>query len=286
MHLLGLHHLKKQCHFGLKKNYFKKLIIDNLNKISKFDQNKLFFLEHHLSHAASAYYPSPFNEAIILTIDGVGESATTTVSIGKNNKIEILKEIHFPNSLGLLYSAFTYYLGFKVNSGEYKVMGLAPYGEPKFSNKIFEYLIDVKEDGSFRLNQKYFSYSTELKMVNRKFENLFNQKTRLPEQDLKQFHMDIAASIQDVTEKIILKLVKNLRNEYKIENLCLAGGVALNCVVNGKIKKEKIFENIWIQPAAGDSGTAIGAALYYWHSELNNEKKISKRLYERKFFRS
>ncbi len=272
----GFASFKKAMPLWIKEKLFqKKIILDNLKKISNFNKNNLYFLEHHLSHAASAYYPSPFDEAIILTIDGVGESATTTVGIGKNNKIKILKEIHFPNSLGLLYSAFTYYLGFKVNSGEYKVMGLAPYGKPKFSNKIFEYLIDVKDDGSFRLNQKYFSYSTKLKMVNRKFENLFNQKTRLPEQDLKQFHMDIAASIQDVTEKIILKLVKNLRNELKIKNLCLAGGVALNCVVNGKIKKEKIFENIWIQPAAGDSGTAIGAALYYWHNELNNEKKFS-----------
>ena len=274
----GFKSFKKAMPIWIKEKLFqKKMIIDNLNKIEKINNNeKLLFLEHHLSHAASAFYPSPFKNAVILTIDGVGESATTTVGIGNDNKIEILKEIHFPNSLGLLYSAFTYYLGFKVNSGEYKVMGLAPYGTPKYSDLIFKNLIDVKKDGSFRLNQKFFSYSNDLKMVNKKFEKLFKNKTRKTEMDLSQFHMDIAASIQDVTEKIIIKLVKNLHKVYKIENLCLAGGVALNCVVNGKILKENIFKNIWIQPASGDSGTSIGAALYYWHNELRNKKLISK----------
>ena len=274
----GFKSFKKAMPIWIKEKLFqKKMIIDNLNNIEKTNYNeKLLFLEHHLSHAASAFYPSPFNNAVILTIDGVGESATTTVGIGNDNKIEILKEIHFPNSLGLLYSAFTYYLGFKVNSGEYKVMGLAPYGKPKYSDLIFKNLIDVKEDGSFRLNQKFFSYSNDLKMVNEKFENLFKNKTRKKEINLSQFHMDIAASIQDVTEKVIIKLVKNLHKIYKIENLCLAGGVALNCVVNGKILKENIFKNIWIQPASGDSGTSIGAALYYWHNELRNKKIISK----------
>ena len=200
------------------------------------DNGKLYFSEHHLSHAASAFYPSPFEEAIVLTADGVGEWATTTVAIGKGSNLEIKKEIYFPHSLGLLYSAFTYYLGFKVNSGEYKMMGLAPYGEPKYSKIIKEYLVDIKEDGSFRLNQDYFDYATGLTMINKKFNSLFNHEPRDSEKEkLNQFHMDIAASIQEVTEEIILKLSTSLKNEYKINNLCLAGGVALNCVANGKI---------------------------------------------------
>ena len=220
-------------------------------------------------------FPSPFKEAVILTADGVGEWATTTVAVGKNNNLEIKKEIHFPHSLGLLYSAFTYYTGFKVNSGEYKLMGLAPYGEPKFEQKIKK-LIDIKKDGTFRLDQKYFNYATGLTMTNKKFDELFGQKPRNPEKDkITQFHMDIAASIQKVTEEIMVKLARSIRNEYNISNLCLAGGVALNCVANGKILKEKIFDNIWIQPAAGDAGGSLGAALALWHIELSNERTVN-----------
>ena len=221
------------------------------------DINKIKFSEHHYSHAASAFYPSPFKEAIVLTLDGVGEWATTTVSLGKGNKLKILKELHFPHSLGLLYSAFTYYLGFRVNSGEYKLMGLAPYGNPIHEDKIRQ-LLDLKDDGTFRLDQKYFNYATGLTMTNEKFHNLFGQKPRNPENEkITQFHMDIAASIQKVTEEIMIKLAKSIREEYGIKNLCLAGGVALNCVANGKILKEKIFDNIWIQPASGAQRTCF-----------------------------
>ena len=239
------------------------------------DEKKIFFSEHHLSHAASAYYPSPFNEAIILTADGVGEWATTTVAIGKNNKLDIKKEIHFPHSLGLLYSAFTYYIGFKVNSGEYKLMGLAPYGNPIYKKIILDNLIDIKDDGSFRLNQKYFNYATGLTMTNSKFHNLFGKEPRDSNKNqIEQFHMDIAASIQNVTEEIMLKICNSLKKEYNIENLCLAGGVALNCVANGKILEEKIFKNIWIQPAAGDAGGSLGAALAIWYDK--NERFANK----------
>tara|TARA_B100000963_G_scaffold317387_1_gene297805 strand:+ start:4418 stop:6250 length:1833 start_codon:yes stop_codon:yes gene_type:complete len=238
------------------------------------DINKIKFSEHHYSHAASAFFPSPFQEAVILTLDGVGEWATTTLAIGKNNNLKMLKEIHFPHSLGLLYSAFTYYTGFKVNSGEYKLMGLAPYGNPIFKDKILENLVDIKEDGSFRLNMKYFNYATGLTMTNKKFSLLFGNPVRDPIKDkITQFHMDIAASIQAVTEEIILKLTKSIRKEYNIKYLCLAGGVALNCVANGRILKNKIFENIWIQPAAGDAGGSLGAALGYWFRELSNPRK-------------
>ena len=264
----------------LKEKLFQKNeLLNSLTEIEDFkiDENKIFFSEHHLSHSASAYYPSPFNEAIILTADGVGEWATTTIAVGKANELKILKEIHFPHSLGLLYSAFTYYTGFKVNSGEYKLMGLAPYGEPKYVDKILNNLIDIKSDGSFRLNQKYFKYATGLKMINQKFENLFKRKARNPANEkIEQFHMDIAASIQKITEDIILKICRDIKNEYKIENLCLAGGVALNCVANGKILKEKIFKNIWIQPAAGDAGGSLGAALAYWYQELGNQRVFKK----------
>jgi len=240
------------------------------------DENKMLFSEHHLSHAASAFYPSPFNEAVVLTADGVGEWATTTVAVGKGNKLNMKKEIHFPHSLGLLYSAFTYYTGFKVNSGEYKLMGLAPYGEPKYYNQIKDNLIDIKNDGSFRLNQDFFNYATGLTMTNDKFHNLFGKRPRNSKEDkITQFHMDIAASIQKVTEDIMLSLAISLRQEFNIPNLCLAGGVALNCVANGKILKEKIFDNIWIQPAAGDAGGSLGAALAFWHIEQNKERKIS-----------
>tara|TARA_B100000700_G_scaffold100983_1_gene113817 strand:- start:1945 stop:3453 length:1509 start_codon:yes stop_codon:yes gene_type:complete len=240
------------------------------------DESKLFFSEHHLSHAASAFFPSPFEKAVVLTADGVGEWATTTVAIGENNKLEIKKEIHFPHSLGLLYSAFTYYTGFKVNSGEYKLMGLAPYGEPKYVEKIKKNLIDIKTDGSFKLNQDYFNYATGLTMTNSKFDELFGQKPRDPTKDeITQFHMDIASSIQKVTEEVMLKLVQSLRDEYKIPNLCLAGGVALNCVANGKILDNKIFDKIWVQPAAGDAGGSLGAALAFWHLEKNKERYVS-----------
>ena len=237
------------------------------------DINRIKFSEHHYSHAASAFYPSPFKEAIILTLDGVGEWATTTVAMGKDNNLKMLKEIYFPHSLGLLYSAFTYYTGFKVNSGEYKVMGLAPYGKPRYKDLIIEKLMDLKNDGSFRLNMKYFNYATGLTMTNKKFSDLFGQPVRDPKKKLlSQFHMDIASSIQAVTEEIVLRIVKNLAEEHKAKNLCLAGGVALNCVANGKIFKEKIFDNIWIQPAAGDAGGALGAALAYWHRELDKPR--------------
>ena len=261
----------------LKEKLFQKnFLINHLKKhknVGKFEDN-IFFSEHHLSHAASAFYPSPFEEAIVLTADGVGEWATTTIALGKGSNLEIKKEIHFPHSLGLLYSAFTYYTGFKVNSGEYKLMGLAPYGDPKYVSEIKNNLIDIKEDGSFRLNQDYFEYATGLTMTNSKFDNLFGEKARKPETQIKQFHMDIASSIQNVIEEIILKLTKSIREEYKINNLCLAGGVALNCVANGKILKDGKFKNIWIQPASGDAGGAIGACLAFWHLEKNQKRKI------------
>ncbi|MDC6470311.1 carbamoyltransferase, partial [Candidatus Pelagibacter sp.] len=240
------------------------------------DINKLFFSDHHLSHAASAFFPSPFEEAIVLTADGVGEWATTTVAVGNGNNLEIKKELHFPHSLGLLYSAFTYYTGFKVNSGEYKLMGLAPYGTPIYTDKIINNLIDIKEDGTFRLDQKYFNYTTGLTMTNKKFDSLFNQSRRDPaKQEITQFHMDIAASIQKVTEDIMIKLARSLKDEYKIDNLCLAGGVALNCVANGKILKEKIFNNIWVQPASGDAGGSLGATLALWHIEQKNPRQVN-----------
>jgi len=242
------------------------------------DINKINFSEHHFSHAASAFYPSPFKDATILTLDGVGEWATTTISEGENEKIKILKEIHFPHSIGLLYSAFTYYTGFKVNSAEYKVMGLAPYGEPKYKGIIFKELIDVKDDGSFALNMNYFNYATGLTMTNENFSKLFGQPVRNPEKDpLTQFHMDIASSIQCAIEEIVLKMARMLSKNMKSKNLCLAGGVALNCVANGKILKENLFDNIWIQPAAGDAGGSIGAALGFWHHELKKKRtNISK----------
>ena len=258
------------------KLFQKKFIFDHLKRHDKNfqDMEKIKFSEHHFSHAASAFYPSPFKEAVILTLDGVGEWATTTVAIGKENKLEMKKEIHFPHSLGLLYSAFTYYTGFKVNSGEYKVMGLAPYGKPKYKDLIIKELMDLKEDGSFKLNMKYFEYATGLTMTNKKFSNLFGQPVRDPKKELlKDFHMDIASSIQAVTEEIVLRLTKDIAKEYKIKNLCLAGGVALNCVANGKVLREKTFENIWIQPAAGDAGGSLGAALAYWHHELKRPRK-------------
>jgi len=262
------------------KLFQKKILFDELKSHDdKFDDmNKIYFSEHHFSHAASAFYPSPFNDAAILTLDGVGEWATTTVARGENEKLEISKEIHFPHSIGLLYSAFTYYTGFKVNSGEYKVMGLAPYGEPKFKKLIYDNLIDLKEDGTFRLNMEYFDYATGLKMINKNFSNLFNNPVRDPKNNLiTQFHMDVASSIQSVTEEIVLRLAKSIAKETNSKNLCMAGGVALNCVANGKVIKENIFENIWIQPAAGDAGGALGAALALWHKELGKKRISSKK---------
>ena len=260
------------------KLFQKKMLLNELKKNdSNFNnEDKIFFSDHHLSHAASAFFPSPFDEAIVLTADGVGEWATTTVAIGKGNKLDIKKEIHFPHSLGLLYSAFTYYTGFKVNSGEYKLMGLAPYGKPVYENKILNNLIDVKDDGTFWLDQEFFNYATGLTMTNKKFHDLFGSKPRDPKKEkLTQFHMDIAASIQKVTEDIMIKLAKSLRKEFNISNLCLAGGVALNCVANGKILKEKIFDNIWVQPAAGDAGGSLGAALALWHIEQNKPRIVN-----------
>ena len=260
------------------KLFQKKMLFDELKRHDKNfkDDKKIHFSEHHLSHAASAFFPSPFEEAIVLTADGVGEWATTTVAIGRANNLEIKKEIYFPHSLGLLYSAFTYYTGFKVNSGEYKLMGLAPYGVPIYEDKIINNLIDIKEDGSFHLDQAYFNYATGLTMTNKKFSNLFGQNPRNPKKEkLTQFHMDIAASIQKVTENIMIKLAKSLKEEFNISNLCLAGGVALNCVANGKILKEKIFDNIWVQPAAGDAGGSLGATLALWHIEQNNPRVVS-----------
>ncbi len=234
---------------------------------SEFDwQKKLLFAEHHQSHAASAFYPSPFEDAVVLTMDGVGEWATTSVAMGRGNHLEVTKEIHFPHSLGLLYSALTYYTGFKVNSGEYKVMGLAPYGEPKYAQLMLDNLIDVKEDGTFRLDQSYFDYCTGLRMTNKKFDALFGAPARDPETLLTQREMDLAASVQAVTEEIVLKLTRGLAKENGSRNLCLAGGVALNCVANGKVLKDGRFDNIWVQPAAGDAGGSLGAALCaYYH---------------------
>ena len=275
----GFVQFAKAMPIWLKEKLFQKKMLLNLLKEHDDNfkgENKILFSEHHLSHAASAFYPSPFNEAVVLTADGVGEWATTTVAVGKENKLNIKKEIHFPHSLGLLYSAFTYYAGFKVNGGEYKLMGLAPYGVPKYYNQIKDNLIDIKNDGSFRLNQDFFNYATGLTMTNNKFHNLFGKKPRNSKQDkITQFHMDIAASIQKVTEDIMLSLASSLRQEFNIPNLCLAGGVALNCVANGKILREKIFDNIWIQPAAGDAGGSLGAALAFWHIEQNKGRKIS-----------
>ncbi|MAT84348.1 MAG: hypothetical protein CMD39_08670 [Gammaproteobacteria bacterium] len=236
---------------------------------------KLLFSEHHLSHAASAFFPSPFEEAVVLTMDGVGEWATTSVAIGRGEKLEVQKEIHFPHSLGLLYSAFTYYTGFKVNSGEYKLMGLAPYGEPRYVDLIYDKLIDVKEDGSFWLDQSYFNYCTGLTMTNDRFADLFGQPPRGSEAELTQFHMDVAASIQQVTEEVVLRLVNSLAEEYDCPNLCLAGGVALNCVANGRVQREGRFDNVWVQPASGDAGGSLGAALAAHHLHLGKPRRLS-----------
>lgn len=267
---LGLPSFIKAMPLWLKqKLWIKELIRDELNY-----KGKIIFPEHHESHAASAFFPSPFSEAAFLTIDGVGEWATASFGVGKDNKINILADIQFPHSLGLLYSAFTYYTGFKVNSGEYKVMGLAPYGEPKYVDLILKELIDLKEDGSFKLNMKYFNYCAGLTMTNGKFANLFKGPARKPESRLTQREMDLARSIQDVTEEIVLRMARHIRKKTGQKQLCLAGGVALNCVANGRILKEGLFDNIWIQPAAGDAGGALGAALFAWYQYLGNGREV------------
>jgi len=262
----------------IKEKLFQKTnIVNELNDILCDDvewKDRLLFSEHHLSHAASAYYPSPFESAAILTLDGVGEWTTTSYAVGNGSELKVLKEIHFPHSLGLLYSAFTYYTGFRVNSGEYKVMGLAPYGEPKYANLIKENLIDIAEDGSFQLDMSYFDFATGLTMTNKKFNLLFGGPPRESEAELTQREMDLAASIQKVTEEIVVLIGRSIANETNEKNLCLAGGVALNCVANGILLREKIFENIWIQPAAGDAGGALGAALSIWYQYLSNERKL------------
>lgn len=273
----GFRSFSKAIPVWLKEKLFqKKLLHDELKDLdSDFDVAKLLFTEHHQSHAASAYFPSPYDEAVILTADGVGEWATTSVAIGRGNTLETVREIHFPHSLGLLYSALTYYTGFKVNSGEYKVMGLAPYGEPRFKNLILEKLVDLKPDGSFRLDQQYFDYCTGLTMTNDKFAELFGEPVRGEEELLTQFHMDIAASAQAVTEEIMLRMTQSLAAETGIKNLCLAGGVALNCVANGKILRDGAFENVWVQPAAGDAGGSVGAALAAYYQHLEQPRQVN-----------
>ena len=259
------------------KLFLKDLLVKRLAKlwpeVGRNDwEARLLFGEHHLSHAASAFFPSPFDEAVVLTLDGVGEWATSSLAIGRGRELNIHKEMHFPHSLGLLYSAFTYYTGFKVNSGEYKVMGLAPYGEPKYVDLIYKHLLDVKEDGSFRLDQQYFNYCTGLTMTNDRFAAIFGMPARKPEELLDQRHMDLAASVQKVTEDVMLKLARSAARETGMKNLCLAGGVALNCVANGKLLKDGAFERIWIQPASGDAGGALGAALNAYHGFLEQPR--------------
>tara|TARA_Y100001970_G_scaffold283604_1_gene399180 strand:- start:3041 stop:4879 length:1839 start_codon:yes stop_codon:yes gene_type:complete len=274
----GFKSFVKSMPIWIKEKLFQKaIIVKNLQNI--FGKNidwkkRLYFSEHHLSHAASAFYPSPFKNAAILSIDGVGEWATTSIAVGKEEKIEMLEEINFPHSLGLLYSAFTYFLGFKVNSGEYKVMGLAPYGQPKYAKVIKNKLIKIFEDGSFQLNMDYFEFTTGLKMTNSKFNKLFSASPRNKETEINSFHMDIAASIQSVTEEIIVKIAKHIKKTTNQKNLCLAGGVALNCVANGVLLKEKIFDHLWIQPASGDAGGALGAALstFYLYEKNKNTR--------------
>lgn len=272
----GFRNFAKSLPVWLKEKLFQKtVIVDALTNCFGGDVDwtaRLRFSEHHLSHAASAFFPSPFTEAAILTLDGVGEWATTSVFMGKDNRISVHKEIRFPHSLGLLYSAFTYYTGFKVNSAEYKVMGLAPYGEPRYVDLIKRHLIDIKEDGSFHLDMRYFDYCTGLTMTNERFNALFGGPPRPPESKLTQRDMDLAASIQALTEEVVIKLAQDVQRSTQQKNLCLAGGVALNCVVNGKLLREGIFDNIWIQPAAGDAGGALGAALGAYHIMLNQAR--------------
>jgi carbamoyltransferase len=276
----GFRSFKMAIPVWLREKLFQKTVLKNAFR--EFDpafdwENRLLFAEHHQSHAASAFFASPFDEAVVLTMDGVGEWATTSVGIGRGNKLEMVKEIHFPHSLGLLYSAFTYYTGFKVNDGEYKVMGLAPYGEPRYKDLILDKLVDMKEDGSFRLDQSYFDYCTGLTMTNRRFADLFGGPPRKPEAELTQRDMDLAASVQAVIEEAVLRLTRGLAREYGISNLCLAGGVALNCVANGEVLRDGKFKNIWVQPAAGDAGGALGAALAGYHLFQNQPRQADGR---------
>lgn len=274
----GFNSFRMAMPLWLKEKLFQKMLLrDEMKKWEPdFDwQKRLLFGEHHQSHAASAFFPSPFEEAAVLTMDGVGEWATTSLGYGKGNSLEMLKELHFPHSLGLLYSAFTYYTGFKVNSGEYKVMGLAPYGEPRFKDLILDKIVDLKEDGTFRLDQSYFDYCTGLRMTNDKFAGVFGIKRRTPEEELTQVHMDLAASVQAVTEEIVLRLGRSVRKETGARNICLAGGVALNCVANGKLLRENVFDNIWVQPAAGDAGGAVGAAFAAYHGFMGQPRKLN-----------
>jgi carbamoyltransferase len=264
----GFSSFKTAMPLWIREKLFQKSILrDHLRRFDPgFDpQTRLLFTEHHLSHAASAFYPSPFSRAAVLTMDGVGEWATTSVAVGNGADLKVTREIHFPHSLGLLYSAFTYYTGFKVNSGEYKVMGLAPYGEPRYAQRILDRLIDLKEDGSFRIDPEYFDYCTGLTMTNEKFAKLFGEPVRKSEEPLRQCHMDLAASIQAVLEEAVLRITRNVASETDMENLCMAGGVALNCVANGKVLRAGHFKKIWIQPASGDAGGAVGAALAAYH---------------------
>jgi len=262
------------------KLFLKQLLRNELRELAPNVEweGRLLFAEHHQSHAASAFFPSPFDEAVVLTMDGVGEWATTSLSYGRGNDLRTLKELHFPHSLGLLYSAFTYYIGFKVNSGEYKVMGLAPYGEPKFAQTILDNIVDLKQDGTFHLDQQYFDYSTGLRMTNERFDALFGGPPRDAKELLTQKHMDLAASIQAVTEEAVLRLTRSIADETGAKNLCLAGGVALNCVANGKVLRDGRFERIWIQPAAGDAGGAIGAALAAYHQHAGKPRQLDNRL--------
>jgi carbamoyltransferase len=261
------------------KLFQKRLLGDKLEIFSHcFDKNRLLFCEHHLSHAASAFYPSPFDNAVVLTMDGVGEWATTSAAMGDGNRLAIFQEILFPHSLGLLYSALTYYTGFKVNSGEYKLMGLAPYGEPKYAKLILDNLIDLKPDGSFRLDMSYFDYCTGFTMTNDRFAELFGEPVRSPDQLLTSFHMDVAASIQSVLDEAVLRLTRSLAKQTGSRNLCLAGGVALNCVANGKVLRDGRFDNIWIQPAAGDAGGAVGAAFAAYHLFKSSRAKPMARM--------
>ena len=270
----GFEFFRKSIPVWLKEKLFqKKVLFDSFEEAGVLlNDSQLLFSEHHMSHAASAFYPSPFEKAAIITIDGVGEWSTTSLAIGSGSEIQVIKELHFPHSLGLLYSAFTYYLGFKVNDGEYKIMGLAPYGKPIYADLILSKLLDLKEDGSFRLNMKYFNYLSGMTMTNKRFERLFVEPRRSADDVLDTFHMDMAASIQSVTEKIVLRICRAFQRETGLTNLCLAGGVALNCVANGKLVLEKVFEQVWVQPASGDAGGAVGSALMAYHAELSHPR--------------
>lgn len=275
----GFNSFRQAMPLWIKEKLFqKRMLTTEIRKLPGADDwnGRLLFTEHHQSHAASAFYPSPFDRAAVLTMDGVGEWCTTSLGIGNGRSLEIIKEVRFPHSLGLLYSAFTYYTGFKVNSGEYKLMGLAPYGEPKYAQTILDHLIDLREDGSFHLDQQYFNYVAGLRMTSGRFAELFGGRERLPDEPLTQHHMDLAASIQKVTEMAVVRLARTARTQTGERNLCLSGGVALNCVANGLLHRKGLFDDIWIQPAAGDAGGALGAALYVWNKMRGDEGGVGK----------